>query len=105
MGSAYAVAERRDQWGRAKPLWGRSNDEARSRDTCSAREACGMASQIAAVVSEKGFGLLTAPIRRVANRSLAIPHAPNAEQAVISGEEQITAAVVQAVGRGEKVSA
>jgi pyruvate/2-oxoglutarate/acetoin dehydrogenase E1 component len=70
-----------------------------------AREACGMASQIAAIVAEKGFSLLKGPIRRVANPNLAIPYAPIAERAVIPGEEHITAAVLAAVGREEKVRA
>jgi acetoin:2,6-dichlorophenolindophenol oxidoreductase subunit beta len=59
-----------------------------------ARECCGAASQIAAMVAEKGFGLLKGPVRRVTTPNVAIPYAPNAEAHVIPGEARITAAVL-----------
>jgi pyruvate/2-oxoglutarate/acetoin dehydrogenase E1 component len=70
-----------------------------------ARECCSAASQIAAVVAEQGFSLLKGPIRRVTTPNVAIPYAPNAEAHVIPGEARITAAVRQALGRAQKVSA
>src|SRR5215472_8334950 len=68
-----------------------------------ARECCSAASQIAAVVAEKGFSLLRGPIRRVTTPNVAMPYAPNAEAHVIPGEARITAAVRQLLGRSEKV--
>jgi pyruvate/2-oxoglutarate/acetoin dehydrogenase E1 component len=58
-----------------------------------ARECCSAASQIAAVVAEKGFSLLKGPIRRVTTPNVAMPYAPNAEAHVIPGEARISAAV------------
>ena len=70
-----------------------------------ARECCSAASQIAAVVAEKGFSLLKGPIRRVTTPNVAIPYAPNAEAHVIPGEARIADAVRQLLGRTEKVLA
>lgn len=70
-----------------------------------ARESCSAASQIAAVVAEKGFSLLKGPIRRVTTPNVAIPYAPNAEAHVIPGELRIADAVRQLVGRSERVPA
>jgi pyruvate dehydrogenase E1 component beta subunit len=67
-----------------------------------ARECCSAASQIAAVVAEKGFSLLKGPIRRVTTPNVAIPYAPNAEAHVIPGEARIAQAVRElATGRQE----
>jgi pyruvate/2-oxoglutarate/acetoin dehydrogenase E1 component len=66
-----------------------------------ARESCSAASQIAAVVAEKGFSLLKGPIRRVTTPNVAIPYAPNAEAHVIPGEDRIAGAVRQLLGRSE----
>ncbi|MGE5292784.1 MAG: alpha-ketoacid dehydrogenase subunit beta [Micromonosporaceae bacterium] len=68
-----------------------------------ARECCSAASQIAAVVAEKGFSLLQGPIRRVTTPNVAIPYAPNAEAHVIPGESRIAGAVRELLGRSEKV--
>jgi len=70
-----------------------------------ARECCSAASQIAAVVAERGFGLLKGPIRRVTTPNVAIPYAPNAEAHVIPGEARIAGAVRQLLGRTEAVLA
>jgi acetoin:2,6-dichlorophenolindophenol oxidoreductase subunit beta len=70
-----------------------------------ARECCSAASQIAAVVAEKGFSALKAPIRRVATPNVAIPYARNAEAHVIPGEGRITEAVRRLIGHGERVPA
>ena len=48
-----------------------------------ARNACGAASHIAAVVAERGFDSLRAPIRRVTTPDVAIPYSPALEKAVI----------------------
>jgi len=75
-----------------------------------ARECCSAASQIAAVVAERGFSLLKGPVRRVTTPNVAMPYAPNAEAHVIPGEARIAAAVRELAGAGapdrdEKVSA
>ncbi len=70
-----------------------------------ARECCGAASQIAAVVAEHGFPLLRGPIRRVTNPNVAVPYAPIAERRVIPGEDRIVAAVRAATGRDQAVPA
>jgi acetoin:2,6-dichlorophenolindophenol oxidoreductase subunit beta len=68
-----------------------------------ARECCSAASQIAAMVAEKGFDLLMGPIRRVTTPNVAIPYAPNAEARVIPGAPRIVTAVRQLLGRTERV--
>jgi pyruvate dehydrogenase E1 component beta subunit len=70
-----------------------------------ARECCSAASQIAAVVAERGFELLKGPIRRVTTPNVAIPYAPNAEAQVIPGEERIAHAVRESIGMSERVPA
>ena len=70
-----------------------------------ARECCGAASQIAAVVAEKAFHALEGPIRRVTTPNVAMPYAPNAERHVIPGEERIVAAVLSLAGRTHKATA
>jgi pyruvate/2-oxoglutarate/acetoin dehydrogenase E1 component len=65
-----------------------------------ARECCGAASQIAAMVAEKGFGLLKGPIRRVTTPNVAMPYAPGAEARVIPDEARISAAVLALAGHG-----
>ena len=70
-----------------------------------ARERCGAAAEIAALVAAKGFDSLRGPIRRVTTPNVAIPYAPNAEAHVLPGEERIAAAVAEAVGRAGKVPA
>ena len=63
-----------------------------------ARECCGAASQIAALVAEKGFASLRGPVQRVTTPNVAIPYAPNAEAQVIPGEARITQAVLALAG-------
>ena len=64
-----------------------------------ARECCSAASQIAAVVAERGFHWLQGPIRRVTTPNVAIPYAPNAEAHVIPDGPRIAAAVREALGQ------
>jgi len=70
-----------------------------------ARECCSAASQIAAVVAERGFSLLQGPIRRVTTPNVAMPYAPNAEAHVIPGEDRIAAAARGLVTGDRKVPA
>jgi pyruvate dehydrogenase E1 component beta subunit len=70
-----------------------------------ARECCSAASQIAAVVAEKGFSLLKGPIRRVTTPNVAIPYAPNAEAYVIPGEARIAEAARALVSGRQEVRA
>ncbi len=65
-----------------------------------ARERCGAASQIAALVAEKGFASLRGPVQRVTTPNVAMPYAPNAEAHVIPGEARITAAVLALARHG-----
>jgi pyruvate/2-oxoglutarate/acetoin dehydrogenase E1 component len=69
-----------------------------------ARECCGAASQIAAVVAEKGFGDLRGPIHRVTTPNVAMPYAPNAESHVLPDETKISAAVLTLTGRRPTVA-
>jgi pyruvate/2-oxoglutarate/acetoin dehydrogenase E1 component len=70
-----------------------------------ARECCGAASQIAAVVAEQGFGALQGPIRRVTTPNVAMPYAPNAEAHVLPDEAKVSAAVLALAGRRNQVPA
>jgi acetoin:2,6-dichlorophenolindophenol oxidoreductase subunit beta len=54
-----------------------------------ARERCSVASEIAAMVADQGFGLLKAPIKRVAVPNVCLPYAPNAEARVIPNADTI----------------
>jgi pyruvate dehydrogenase E1 component beta subunit len=58
-----------------------------------ARDRCSAASQIAAVVADRGFGTLRAPVRRVTVPDVALPYAKNAEAALIPNPDRIAAAV------------
>lgn len=64
-----------------------------------ARDRCSAASHIAAVVADRGFDLLDAPIKRVTVPNVAIPYAPNAEAAVIPDARAIAAAASALVAR------
>jgi pyruvate dehydrogenase E1 component beta subunit len=70
-----------------------------------ARECCSAASQIAAVVAERGFSLLKGPIRRVTTPNVAIPYAPDAEARVIPGAARIAQAVREAARGRQEVRA
>jgi pyruvate/2-oxoglutarate/acetoin dehydrogenase E1 component len=59
---------------------------------------CGFASEVAAIVAEKGFDLLDAPIQRVTSMHTPIPFAPKLEKYVTVSEEKIIAAVKKIVG-------
>jgi acetoin:2,6-dichlorophenolindophenol oxidoreductase subunit beta len=54
-----------------------------------ARDRCSVASHIAAVLADKAFGALKAPIKRVTVPNVCIPYAPNAEKRVIPDADRI----------------
>jgi pyruvate/2-oxoglutarate/acetoin dehydrogenase E1 component len=57
------------------------------------RDCCSAASHIAAVVAERGFAQLRAPIRRVTTPDVALPYAPALEKALLPNAERIVATV------------
>jgi pyruvate dehydrogenase E1 component beta subunit len=65
---------------------------------CEAAPVCSFASEVAAVVAEKGFDSLDAPIQRVTSMHTPIPFAPKLEKHVTVSEEKIIAAVKKVVG-------
>jgi pyruvate/2-oxoglutarate/acetoin dehydrogenase E1 component len=59
---------------------------------------CGVASEIAGLVAEKGFGFLKTPIQRVARPDVPIPYSPPLEKALTPGPDNIVAAVRRVMG-------
>jgi pyruvate dehydrogenase E1 component beta subunit len=59
-----------------------------------ARDCCSAASQIAAIVADKAFHALKAPIKRVTVPDVAMPYAPNAERFVLPNSDKIASAVM-----------
>jgi pyruvate/2-oxoglutarate/acetoin dehydrogenase E1 component len=59
----------------------------------------GAASDIAAIIAEKGFDYLDAPVKRVASLDVPIPFSPPLERAAIADEARIEAAIREVVGR------
>jgi acetoin:2,6-dichlorophenolindophenol oxidoreductase subunit beta len=57
-----------------------------------ARDRASAASHIAAVLADKAFGSLKAPIKRVTVPNVAMPYAPNAEARVFPNDEHIAKA-------------
>jgi len=64
-----------------------------------ARDRCSAASQIAAVIADKAFAALRAPIKRVTVPDVSMPYAPNAELAVIPDAERIATTVQALLGQ------
>lgn len=54
-----------------------------------ARDRCSAASHIAAVLADKGFSSLKAPVKRVTVPDVSMPYAPNAESRVLPNEEEM----------------
>ncbi len=54
---------------------------------------CSIASEIAAVVMEKGFDDLDAPVLRVTNEDVPLPYAANLEKLALVSADKVTAAV------------
>ncbi len=59
----------------------------------------GAAADIAAIIAEKGFDNLDAPVKRVASLDVPIPFSPPLEKAAIADEARIEAAVREVLGR------
>ncbi len=59
----------------------------------------GAAADIAALIAEKGFDFLDAPVRRVTALDVPIPFSPPLESAVVPGEDKIERAIRECVGR------
>jgi pyruvate dehydrogenase E1 component beta subunit len=70
-----------------------------------ARLRCSAASEVAAVIAEKGFDLLQAPVRRIAVPDVSMPYAPDAERAVMPTADKIAAAARELVASSRKVAA
>jgi acetoin:2,6-dichlorophenolindophenol oxidoreductase subunit beta len=58
------------------------------------RDRASAASHIAAILADKAFSALKAPVKRVTVPNVAMPYAPNAEARVFPNEEHIVKAVV-----------
>jgi acetoin:2,6-dichlorophenolindophenol oxidoreductase subunit beta len=54
-----------------------------------ARDRCSAASHIAAIIADKAFSSLRAPIKRVTVPNVSMPYAPNAERRVLPNEDEI----------------
>lgn len=63
------------------------------------RDACSVASHIAAVIADEAFASLKAPVRRVTVPDVAIPYAPNLEKTVIPNADAIVETAVQLLKR------
>ena len=59
----------------------------------------GAAADIAAIVADKGFDFLDAPVRRVTTLDVPIPFSPPLEKAAVADEGRIEAAIRDVVGR------
>jgi len=66
-------------------------------DECPLR--CGIASEVAAVVAEHGFGLLKAPVTRVTRAQVPVPYSQPLEAAVTPDAAKIVAAVKRTLGK------
>ena len=65
-------------------------------DECPLR--CGIASEVAAVVAEAGFGLLKAPVSSMTRAQVSVPYSPPLEAAVTPDASKIVAAVRRTLG-------
>jgi acetoin:2,6-dichlorophenolindophenol oxidoreductase subunit beta len=54
-----------------------------------ARDRCSAASHLAAIIADKAFSSLKAPVKRATVPDVSMPYAPNAESRVLPGEDQI----------------
>ncbi|HXZ88194.1 MAG TPA: alpha-ketoacid dehydrogenase subunit beta [Candidatus Binataceae bacterium] len=59
----------------------------------------GAATDLAAMIAEKGFDFLDGPVRRVTSLDVPIPFSPPLEKAAIADEARIEAAIRELVGR------
>jgi pyruvate/2-oxoglutarate/acetoin dehydrogenase E1 component len=67
-----------------------------------ARDICSAASQIAAVVADRGFEYLRAPIRRVTVANVAMPYAPALEKLLLPDPAKIFAVSKELVAAAPK---
>ncbi len=67
-----------------------------------ARDRCSAASQIAAVVADRGFADLVAAPKRLTVPNVAMPYAPNAERALIPNAETIASSVRALMGLAKR---
>ncbi|HEY6927740.1 MAG TPA: transketolase C-terminal domain-containing protein, partial [Steroidobacteraceae bacterium] len=58
------------------------------------RDRASAASHIAAILADKAFASLRAPVKRVTVPNVAMPYAPNAEARVFPSEDRIIQAVL-----------
>jgi len=54
-----------------------------------ARDRCSAASHLAAIIADKAFSSLKAPVKRITVPDVSMPYAPNAERRVLPNEDQI----------------
>lgn len=66
-----------------------------------ARQRCGAAAEIGAMVAERGFEHLRAPVRRVTTPDVAIPYAPVAEARAIPDEGRVLDAILATAGASD----
>jgi pyruvate dehydrogenase E1 component beta subunit len=62
-----------------------------------ARDRCSAASHIAAIIGDKAFSNLKAPIKRITVPDVSMPYAPNAENRVLPDEAKITQVATELV--------
>jgi len=62
-----------------------------------ARDRCSAASHIAAIIGDKAFSNLKAPIKRITVPDVSMPYAPNAENRVLPDEGKITQVATELV--------
>jgi acetoin:2,6-dichlorophenolindophenol oxidoreductase subunit beta len=65
-----------------------------------ARDSCSAASHIAAVVADKGFSSLKAPIRRITVPDTPLPYCPMLESTLVPNAEKIVVAAVDLLNQG-----
>ncbi len=61
----------------------------------------GWGAEVAAVVQEKAFDYLDAPVERVGSKFTPLPFAPVMEQFVVPHKEDVLAAIHRTVGRSD----
>ncbi len=66
------------------------------------RDRCSAASQIAAILADRCFGDLRAPIKRVTTPDCALPYAPASEKYLLPNTEKVLAAANLVLNTGEK---
>ena len=65
------------------------------------RDRCSAASHIAAVLADRAFEDLRAPIKRVTSPDVSLPYAPASEQYLLPNADKIFAAATTLLQNGE----